>query len=60
MLTRSWSRVGAVLMALSTVVSGCAPKAGSGDAAFKSLADEILKDGYQRHPTQATTLGVHT
>lgn len=33
---------------------------GSGDAAFKSLASEVLGDFYKRHPSAATLLGVHT
>ncbi len=33
--------------------------AGSGDAAFRQLATEILEDLYKRHPTQATDLGIH-
>ena len=32
----------------------------SGDAAFKSLASEVLQDFYHRHPSAATLLGVHT
>ena len=35
------------------------PAAGSGDAAFKQVATEILEDLFKRHPTQATDLGVH-
>jgi uncharacterized protein (DUF885 family) len=37
-----------------------APVAGSGDAAFKQLATEILEDTYKRHPTTSTDLGIHT
>jgi uncharacterized protein (DUF885 family) len=36
-----------------------APVAGSGDAAFKQLATEILEDTYKRHPTTSTDLGIH-
>ena len=35
------------------------PVPGSSDAAFTALAGEILTDYYQRHPTQATDLGIH-
>jgi uncharacterized protein (DUF885 family) len=34
--------------------------AGSGDAAFSTLATFILKDHYKRHPSYATDLGIHT
>jgi uncharacterized protein (DUF885 family) len=34
--------------------------AGSGDAAFSTLATFILKDRYKRHPSTATDLGIHT
>ncbi len=36
-----------------------APAAGSGDAAFKQLASDILEDTFKRTPTQATDLGIH-
>jgi len=36
------------------------PAAGSGDAAFSTLATFILKDHYKRHPSTATDLGIHT
>ena len=36
-----------------------APVAGSGDAAFKQVATDILEDNYKRHPTAATDLGIH-
>jgi uncharacterized protein (DUF885 family) len=36
-----------------------APVAGSGDAAFKQLATEILEDNYTRHPSSSTDLGIH-
>jgi uncharacterized protein (DUF885 family) len=32
----------------------------SGDAAFTKLVDELLEDSFQRGPTQATYLGIHT
>src|SRR5437870_1468568 len=35
------------------------PAAGSGDAAFASLARDLLDDHYKRHPSQATDLGIH-
>src|SRR4051812_18577369 len=34
--------------------------AGSGDAAFSTLATFILKDRYKRHPSTATDHGIHT
>jgi uncharacterized protein (DUF885 family) len=34
--------------------------AGKGDSAFTALASEILSDYYQRHPSAATQLGIHT
>jgi len=34
--------------------------AGSGDAAFSTLATFILKDHYKRHPSASTDLGIHT
>ncbi len=34
--------------------------AGKGDSAFTALTSEILNDYYQRHPSSATQLGVHT
>ena len=36
-----------------------APATGSGDAAFRQLAGEILEDIYKRNPTMATDLGIH-
>jgi uncharacterized protein (DUF885 family) len=33
--------------------------AGSGDAAFRSLASAILEDRFKRHPSSATDLGIH-
>jgi uncharacterized protein (DUF885 family) len=38
---------------------GPAVTAGTGDAAFKALADEIVADYLQRNPVAATDLGVH-
>jgi uncharacterized protein (DUF885 family) len=36
------------------------PVSGSGDAAFTALSTEILGDFYQRSPSSATDLGIHT
>ena len=36
-----------------------APAAGTGDAAFSTLATEILEDYFKRHPSAATDLGIH-
>jgi uncharacterized protein (DUF885 family) len=49
--------------ALVLALASCAkPRsvAGSGDAAFKSLASDVIQDFYKRHPSSATLLGVHT
>src|SRR2546423_1827514 len=35
------------------------PAAGAGDAAFATLATDVLEDTYRRLPTQATYLGIH-
>jgi uncharacterized protein (DUF885 family) len=56
-----------VLVSFVTPVAACSTQekppapatAGSGDAAFSKLADSILQDYYQRHPTTATDLGIH-
>jgi uncharacterized protein (DUF885 family) len=34
--------------------------AGSGDAAFRALATDVLEDHFRRHPSRATNLGIHT
>jgi uncharacterized protein (DUF885 family) len=53
----------AFALAIGIAAAACgkpaAPIAGSGDAAFAALANEILEDTYRRQPTQATYLGVH-
>src|SRR5580693_6534654 len=36
-----------------------APAAGSGDAAFITLARDVLDDHYKRNPSHATDLGIH-
>jgi uncharacterized protein (DUF885 family) len=36
-----------------------APAAGSGEAAFRALAANILEDRFRRHPSGATDLGIH-
>ena len=52
---------------VAALTAGCqitqpAPQsiAGSGDAAFTTLASAILQAHYKRHPSGATDLGVHT
>ena len=45
--------------ACSTAPPPARPLAGSGDAAFSTLAAEILEDYFKRHPTSATDLGIH-
>lgn len=37
-----------------------APTGGSGDAAFRQLAGEVLEYSYKRNPSNATYLGIHT
>ena len=37
-----------------------APAPGSGDAAFRQLAGEVLEYSYKRNPSNATYLGIHT
>ncbi len=51
----------ASLLGCSGATSSAPPaaSAGSGDAAFKHLATEILEDTFRRHPSQATDLGIH-
>src|SRR5258706_16126031 len=56
----------AALVFLMAFVQGCnspreqsAPAAGSGDAAFRQLAAEILEYTYKQDPTNATQLGIH-
>lgn len=56
----------ATLMLVAAVVGGCGhpssppdSEPGSGDAAFRQLAGDILGDYYQRNPTTATDLGIH-
>jgi hypothetical protein len=54
-----------LLVALFTCACQSAPAstppaaAGSGDAAFSTLATFILKDRYKRHPSFSTDLGIH-
>ncbi len=43
-----------------TASSPAASAAPSGDAAFSKLVDELLDDYFQRNPTTATYLGIHT
>src|ERR1051325_12123619 len=35
------------------------PAPGSGDAAFNTLTEFVLKDHYRRHPSASTDLGIH-
>ena len=55
----------AIVAALATACQSTAPPppapvAGSGDAAFTTLAASILQAHYKRHPSGATDLGIHT
>ncbi len=45
--------------ACSRPASTPAPTTGKGDAAFSSLAAEILENFFRRHPSNATDLGIH-
>src|SRR5262249_31908870 len=59
---RSMTVRGLFLSACVAALAACGGKSesgGSGDAAMKSLASEILQDYYRRHPSAATLLGVH-
>jgi uncharacterized protein (DUF885 family) len=49
----------ASLQACSNSSAPQAPAAGSGDAAFRQLASEILEYTYKTDPTTATGLGIH-
>ncbi|HKW00363.1 MAG TPA: DUF885 domain-containing protein [Vicinamibacterales bacterium] len=61
--------LGSAVAMVAMTMLGCAggggntapkgPLPGSGDAAFKQIATEILEDLFKRHPTQATDLGIH-
>src|SRR5437016_975323 len=59
-------RLFAPVLVVALFASGCgpsqppAPAAGSGDAAFTTLARAVLEDAYRRGPTRATDLGIHT
>jgi len=53
------------MLFVASLAAACAPAqppppaAGSGDAAFASVAKDILDDHYARHPSHATDLGIH-
>ena len=53
------------ILCVTALAAACAPAqpppavAGSTDAAFTSLAGDILDDHYKRHPSHATDLGIH-
>ncbi|HEX7430181.1 MAG TPA: DUF885 family protein, partial [Mycobacterium sp.] len=47
------------LQACSSPNEPPAPAAGSGDASFRQLAEEILEFTYKRDPSGATRLGIH-
>jgi uncharacterized protein (DUF885 family) len=56
----------AALLFLMAFVQACSspsgpppPAAGSGDAAFRQLAGQIIEYTYKRNPSNATTLGIH-
>jgi uncharacterized protein (DUF885 family) len=54
-----------VVAFIAGLAAACSPKqpsqppSGSGDAAFGALVKDILENHYQRHPSQATDLGIH-
>jgi uncharacterized protein (DUF885 family) len=52
--------VGLLASACQTSPASTPATAGSGDAAYSTLATFILKDHYKRHPSYATDLGIHT
>jgi hypothetical protein len=52
--------VAALAAACQSAPPPAPPLAGSGDAAFTTLASLILKARYRRHPSSATDLGIHT
>jgi uncharacterized protein (DUF885 family) len=54
----------AAVLFLMTFLQACSnrseqPAPGSGDAAFRQLAGEILEDTYKQDPSYATYLGIH-
>ncbi|HZP47152.1 MAG TPA: DUF885 domain-containing protein [Vicinamibacterales bacterium] len=49
----------AAIVALATIACSAPPAPRADDSALRSLAREILEDRYQRHPSQATDLGLH-
>ena len=54
----------AALLLVVAFLQGCgsnppAPAAGSGDAAFRQLAGEVLEYTFKRDPSNATYLGIH-
>ena len=56
----------AALLFLMAFVPACSspsepppPAAGSGDAAFRHLAGEIIEYTYKQNPSNATNLGIH-
>jgi uncharacterized protein (DUF885 family) len=63
---RTMPRTAVLLLTLLAVpLTGCGggttppSAAGPGDAAFAKLADDILQDYFERHPSAATDLGIH-
>jgi len=52
--------VAAVVACGACSTSESAPTAGSGDAAFRSLAKSAIDDFMRRNPSAATDLGIHT
>ncbi len=66
-MRRRWRPALAGLIFVTAIVGACSnpseprqPDAGSGDAAFRQLAAEILEHTYKQDPTNATSLGIHT
>jgi uncharacterized protein (DUF885 family) len=51
--------VAASSMACQSTPAPEKPAPGSGDAAFSTLAEFVLRAYYQRHPSAATDLGIH-
>ena len=53
------SALGPAAACQSAPPPAAARASGSGDAAFNALAARILEDGFRRHPSGATNLGIH-
>jgi uncharacterized protein (DUF885 family) len=61
MLRLVWRPLGVAVVSVALAGCGGPPPAapGSGDAAFRALAHEVLQDHFRRNPSTSTALGVH-